>query len=129
MPSLSHAENLYRADVAPLLWANQKQWGDNQSHPDGTSQHHWGEAEYFKARCKSLDAAGTITWLDILREEFFEAAAETEPERIRAELLDVIAVAFAWIDDIDKRQFTRLIQNLDDVRVGAVELEPAEAVA
>lgn len=43
----------------------------------------------------------TCTWWLILREEVFEAAAEDDPAKLRAELVQVAAVALKMIDAID----------------------------
>lgn len=44
---------------------------------------------------------GTCTWWLILREEVLEAAAESEPAALRAELVQVAAVALKMIDALD----------------------------
>lgn len=46
---------------------------------------------------------GRVTWRHILNEEVLEVFAETEPARIRAELVQVAAVAVQWIEAIDRR--------------------------
>jgi len=43
------------------------------------------------------------TWEMILLEEVWEALAETDPVKLRAELIQVAAVAVAWVEDIDSR--------------------------
>ncbi|WP_217183393.1 hypothetical protein [Streptomyces sp. AC495_CC817] len=43
----------------------------------------------------------TCTWWHILREEVFEAAAESDPAALRAELVQVAAVAVKMIDALD----------------------------
>lgn len=47
-----------------------------------------------------------LSWTTILLEEVYEAGAETDPARIRAELVQVAAVCAAWISDIDRRPKT-----------------------
>lgn len=42
-------------------------------------------------------------WRTILAEEVYEAFAETDPARLRHELVQVAAVAAAWVEDIDSR--------------------------
>lgn len=42
-------------------------------------------------------------WDGVLLEEVYEALAEPDPERLRAELVQVAAVCAAWISDIDRR--------------------------
>ena len=46
---------------------------------------------------------GSVTWQDILLEEVFEAFAETSEEGLHAELVQVAAVATAWIEAINRR--------------------------
>jgi hypothetical protein len=48
-------------------------------------------------------AEKTLKWVDILEEEVAEAAAESDPAKLRAELVQVAAVAVAWIEAIDRR--------------------------
>jgi NTP pyrophosphatase (non-canonical NTP hydrolase) len=50
-------------------------------------------------------------WLTILHEETGEAARailEADEENLRAELIQVAAVAAAWIEDIDRRRADRV---------------------
>nr|WP_297429696.1 hypothetical protein [uncultured Actinotalea sp.] len=47
--------------------------------------------------------AGHGTFRDILLEEVFEALAEDDPARLRAELLQIAAVAVQWVETIDAR--------------------------
>jgi hypothetical protein len=90
-----------------------EKWGE-QNHLDGTGPNH--PLCYFPklpdmASCAAnartvtdLRAKrGDVTWLDILTEEFFEAMAETDPAKLRAELVQVAAVATAWVEAIDRR--------------------------
>lgn len=79
-------------------------WGQ-QNHPDGTDDH-WlatDNAQVFKNRVEDRAEAGDLTWLDILREEVEEAAAEVDAEKLRTELIQVAAVATAWVEAIDRR--------------------------
>ncbi|WP_051819247.1 hypothetical protein [Streptomyces sp. NRRL S-920] len=50
------------------------------------------------------DADRRLDWTGILLEEVYEALAESDPARIRAELVQVAAVAAAWIECIDRRE-------------------------
>lgn len=54
-----------------------------------------------KAHSENEGGDGTITWWQILREEVFEAAAESGPRELRAELVQVAAVALKMIDALD----------------------------
>jgi malonyl CoA-acyl carrier protein transacylase len=44
-----------------------------------------------------------VTWEHILTEEHYEAMAEEDPTRLREELIQVAAVAVAWVEAIDRR--------------------------
>lgn len=46
---------------------------------------------------------GEATWLGILLEEVFEAAVESDPARLRAELIQVATVCAAAVYDLDRR--------------------------
>lgn len=93
-------------------------WGE-QNHPDGTGgepsatrslsdvealreirRRHAAET---KRLCDAAAAEGRCTWRLILREEVDEAVAEDDPEKLRAELIQVAAVAVSWIEAIDRR--------------------------
>lgn len=54
-------------------------------------------------RCMTDEAAdrGGLTWLHVLAEEAFEAFAESDPAKARAELVQLAATAFRAILDID----------------------------
>lgn len=64
-------------------------------------------ADWAKSRCKAASqhegGDGTITYEHILTEEFFEALAEDDPQVLRAELLQVAAMAVQWIEAIDRQ--------------------------
>lgn len=89
-------------------------WGV-QNHPDGTGDKRrllddpslptFGTiAEACKAACARRADRGEITWTDILLEEVFEAAYEPDPDALRRELLQVAAVATAWVEALDRRE-------------------------
>lgn len=44
-----------------------------------------------------------LTWRDILREEVYAALVESDPGRQRAELIQVAAVAIAWVGALDRQ--------------------------
>ncbi|MFB7896113.1 hypothetical protein ACFC1B_07260 [Streptomyces xiamenensis] len=87
-------------------------FGDQQ-HPDGTGprtasighglEHADRAAADARLRCQNAARRGQTTWRDILAEEVYEAAAESDPAALRTELVQVAAVALAWIHDIDRR--------------------------
>jgi len=93
-----------------------ERWGQ-QDHPDGT-----GPATvitlipavagatradnlrtWATARCDRAAHVGDITWEHIFLEEVFEALAEDDEVKLRAELIQVAAVAQAWVSAIDRR--------------------------
>ena len=100
-------------------------WGE-QNHPDGTGERsiplgrivhkgpigpNSGDTHYafglaLMAKKATDDAAnhGTVTWADILLEEVFEALAESDPDKVRTELVQVAAVAAQWVEAIDRRE-------------------------
>lgn len=79
-----------------------KKWGV-QSHKDGTHKTWEIMAESFKLSNDVDEAHHRVTWTGILLEEVYEAVSELHDEALRAELVQVAAVAAAWIEDIDTR--------------------------
>lgn len=78
-------------------------WGE-QNHPDGTGgQFYVDMADLFRRNTDRSARAGSLTWRDVLTEEVYEAYAETDPAALRAELVQVAAVAAAWVEAIDRR--------------------------
>jgi hypothetical protein len=78
-------------------------WGE-QNHPDGTGGLYEAAAETARARCDAHARAGSVTWAHIFREEAYEALAESDEARLREELVQVAAVAVAWVEAIDRRR-------------------------
>lgn len=86
-------------------------WGE-QNHPDGTgpdmlivSSRAPSNAvlrDAARARCDRMHARGRGTYEQILTEEVLEAYAEDDPAKLRAELVQVAAVAVAWVEKIDR---------------------------
>lgn len=96
--------------------------GDQAHLPDGTGPTTWLRrlptlyirsaradrlAAWAKARTKAASqnegGDGSITFEHILTEEWAEALAEDDPARLRAELIQVAAVAVQWVEAIDRR--------------------------
>lgn len=105
------------AAIAGISQERQNQitkWGE-QSHPDGTGPDlppvfpiYWGDslstiADRARYECDMHADADEVTWLDILLEEVFEAAAEEDKAKLRKELIQVAAVCAAWVEDLDTR--------------------------
>lgn len=72
--------------------------------PDGTedTEERRHAADVARVFTKRAAADGTVTWAMVLREEFLEALAETDPARLRAELIQIANVAVRWAEDIDR---------------------------
>ncbi|MBE4735745.1 hypothetical protein HW845_12870 [Streptomyces sp. ND05-3B] len=75
-----------------------------QNHRDGTgTTEQQKQAEAARRWCQDSFESGYGTWSDVLAEEVAEANAERDPALLRAELVQVAAVAVAWIAAIDRR--------------------------
>jgi hypothetical protein len=91
------------AEVAAERARQDNRWGE-QNHPDGTGEPGSDSiAAAAQLLCQGAAVSGHLDWLHILREEVAEAFAESDPARLRAELVQVAAVATAWIEAIDRR--------------------------
>jgi hypothetical protein len=81
-------------------------WGE-QNHPDGTGPKFVPLAaiirDHARTTCNGEHKAGRGTWEMILAEEFWEAVAEEDSAKLRAELIQLAAVAAAWVEAIDRR--------------------------
>ena len=89
-------------EVADERARQDAKWGI-QNHPDGTGVKNEELADLAKVMTDSAAADGSLTYGLILQEEFYEAMAETDPAKLRAELIQVAAVAVAWVECIDRR--------------------------
>jgi hypothetical protein len=90
------------ADVAAERARQDTRWGQ-QDHPHGTGDIAMRmQALSYREGCKRHFADGIGTWRDILLEEVYEAMAEADPRALRAELVQVAAVATQWIEAIDR---------------------------
>jgi hypothetical protein len=108
------SDTIIRDDIDLDIWRERARQTDKwgvQRHPNGTGLGvEWlpGRSigwlcEYAKARCEG-NSPEADNWLDILMEEVFEAAAESQDGPLRHELVQVAAVVKAWIETIDERQ-------------------------
>lgn len=92
------------AEVAEERHRQDVKWGMNQDHPDGTGGVLARVAsQEAKQRCDAAASRGETTWTMILEEEVAEAFAETDRAKLRAELIQVAAVAVRWIEAMDQR--------------------------
>lgn len=93
-------------EVFDQLERQVRKWGI-QDHPDGTmaSAFSLAGAEQAKETCEWMRENGDLAWIHILDEEVLEAFAENPgTEELRNELIQVAAVAVAWIENIDRRK-------------------------
>lgn len=101
------------AEVAAERKRQNAKWGE-QNHPNGTGPDKlpmpygsgsWSAsvaADRLTLLTNCAAQIGHVTWLHILREEVFEAFAEEDPAKLRAELIQVAAVATQWVEAIDR---------------------------
>lgn len=82
-----------------------EKWGDQSHLPDGTGQPVAATiALYAKEACDQATEEGTLTWADILEEEAWEVFAEEDETNLERELIQVAAVAVAWVEALRKRK-------------------------
>jgi hypothetical protein len=89
-------------EISAELTRQDSLWGE-QNHPDGTGgpvRRQMANAQ--RDLCELKAQRGEVTYRDILAEEVAEAFAESYPTRLREELIQVAAVAVAWIEAIDR---------------------------
>src|SRR5712675_2039118 len=78
---------------------------ETDSFPDGTGgggRQTWETIA--KIACDRATRENRCTWAHVLDEETAEALAETDPVKLRAELIQVAAVALHWVWNLDKRK-------------------------
>lgn len=98
------------AEYAPVLgdvWAEQVRqivkFGE-QRREDGADPMTYGPiAARSRENFQNAEANGGATWHLALNGPFFESVSRTDPAALRASLVDLAAVACAWIEDIDSR--------------------------
>lgn len=105
MPDEAARMRRFFRDVSAERGRQLDKWGE-QHHDDGTSLKNDGWRDHARSLCQRAAAEGRVTWAHILQEEFTEAMAEVEPDRLRAEVIQVAAVCAAWVSDIDQRAET-----------------------
>ncbi|MGN9842063.1 NUDIX hydrolase [Nonomuraea sp. H19] len=91
------------ADVAAERAAQDARWG-MQVLPDGTGGDGTAaDSDLARHETDTVARSGALTWRHILAEEVLEAFAETDRDRLRAELIQVAAVAVKWAQALDRR--------------------------
>lgn len=111
MKTIKHSEfteaderRIYRVVRAVIVErrAQQAKWGV-QDLPNGTGGREFDRAaDRAKLKCEGAFKAGIGTYRHILAEEVAEAFAESDPEKLRAELVQVAAVAIAWLEKLER---------------------------
>lgn len=124
-PSAWNCERLPGAEEARLAYffklvymerlRQLRKWGD-QRHPDGVDPKRFhNRAENYRRMVEDKAGRGTLTWMDILLEEVFEAG-DTKPVRgpqdalrrdgepdLESEMVQSAAVLAAWHSDVCRR--------------------------
>lgn len=100
------------AEVADERARQDERWGE-QNHPDGTGPENWWPGIFRLPMSKAASIAkqqvdfdaknDRVTYAEIFLEEVFEGLCEANPTRLREELIQVAAVAVAWVEAIDRR--------------------------
>jgi hypothetical protein len=115
-------------DIATEMDHQDRQWGQ-QDHPDGTGPD--GELfgvtftelrDMIRNACQRAAADGTVTWAHIAGEEATEALAESDPDRLRTEVIQATAVGAQWVGSIDRRQARERCKTATPARVPYAEL-------
>ena len=86
----------------------QHQTHGEQNWPSGTGAPYFSTLrQHYQTDCDYAFEHGLGTWVHILQEELYEVLAESDPKRIRAELIQLAAVAVQWAECIDRNQSER----------------------
>lgn len=100
-------ENLPKVleEVAQERRNQEAKWGQ-QNHPDGTGNYlrYTLHANNQRMIVETRAQNDSLAYSDILLEEVAEAVECTDADKLRAELVQVAAVAVAWIECIDRRK-------------------------
>ena len=99
-PSVGRAVVL--ADINAERNRQDEKWGENCDHPDGTGGHNAQMvARLAQSQCDNAGAG--VTWKHILCEEYAEAMAEDDRDKLRYELIQTAAVIVSWVEALDRR--------------------------
>lgn len=93
-------------DVGGERERQDNKWGPIRDFPDGTAEYDAvANANAAKDACEMAFREGRGTWAHIFKEEVAEALAESDVEALRTELIQVAAVAVAWVQALDRRSW------------------------
>lgn len=93
-------------------------YGSNHDLADGTGPHTAWLLPLDSSPAKDIEAVfrqdyedyedevGSVTWTHLVREEVAESFQESDPDRLREELLQVAALCVSWIESLDHRNAT-----------------------
>ena len=87
-------------------------WPNEETMPDGT-RHGGGKLVQLAHARQAVERAAKenrVTHALVFEEEVFEVMTEEAPAKLRAELVQVVACALRWIQDIDRRLAAPLVQ-------------------
>lgn len=95
----------WHSGIADRVWEERvrqiTRWG-LQRRPNGTSAETWKLRELAaKDEYEAALEAGECTWVHILTEEVYEAFAEEDIEKLKVELVQVMAVAASWLQHLE----------------------------
>lgn len=87
-------------EVEAELYRQDAKWGE-QNWPDGTGElYQVIAADRAKSITDLCAQEGSVTYMHILQEEVAEAFAESDQSKLMTELIQVAAVATAWVEKI-----------------------------
>lgn len=90
-------------EIADERERQDEKWGE-QNHPGGTGPGYVPDTKRARERCQRATRLGLVSCRDILEEEVYEAFAESDPDLLRAELVQVAAGTVAWIEKLDRER-------------------------
>ncbi|MFD5504628.1 hypothetical protein ACFWJS_33795 [Streptomyces sp. NPDC127061] len=100
---MTDATNAVLADIATERAAQDAIFGE-QNLPDGTGSATYRlQADDKRFLCDRAFTQGMGTFRHVFLEEVYEAMAESDPAKLRAELVQAVAVGVKWIEAIDRR--------------------------
>lgn len=96
-------------DVLAEMVLQDIKWGRHQEHADShpAVETRLPSAAWAKLLVETFAREGAQNWAAIALEEFLEALEARPGAARRAELVQLTAVLFQWIDNIDRRELKR----------------------
>ncbi len=91
------------AEVAARRENLDHKWRALRNEQDGTGEHMVKMARLAREGCDEAFNTGRGSWCHVLAEDFAWAMAQAGHGGLRSELINVAAVAVAWIEDLDRR--------------------------